>query len=56
MMGVVLLGGVLWTGLRNVHRRLLADDYVAGNVDGNIFKTFGIAYALAYRLHILFIT
>jgi O-antigen ligase len=49
--GVVLLGGVLWTALRNARRRLLAAHETTGNLDDSIFQTFGIAYILAYLFY-----
>jgi O-antigen ligase len=51
VVGLVLLGGVLWTGLRNARRRLLADQYTIGNLDGSLLHTFGIAYILAYLVY-----
>ena len=50
-MGLALLGGVLWTGLRNARRRLLAPQYTIGNVDDSLLQTFGIAYILAYLFY-----
>ena len=51
MVGVALLGGVLWTGLRNARRRLgLAHD-TTGNLDDSLFQTFAMAYILAYLLY-----
>jgi len=51
MVGLALLGGVLWTGLRNARRRLRATHYKTGNVDDSLFRTFAIAYILAYLLY-----
>ena len=51
LVGLALLGGVLWTALRNARRRLLAAEYTAGNLDDGLFQTFGIAYILAYLLY-----
>jgi exopolysaccharide production protein ExoQ len=51
LVGLVLLGGVLWTALRNARRRLLAADYTTGNLNDSLFQTFGIAYILAYLLY-----
>jgi O-antigen ligase len=52
VVGLVLLGGVLWTGLRNARRRLAgAAHYKTGNVDDSLFETFAIAYILAYLLY-----
>jgi O-antigen ligase len=51
VVGLALLGGVLWTGLRNARRRLRATHYRTGNLDDSLFQTFGIAYILAYLLY-----
>jgi len=51
LVGLALLGGVLWTGLRNARRRLLAAHDTTGNVDDSLFQTFGIAYIVAYLLY-----
>jgi exopolysaccharide production protein ExoQ len=52
LVGLALLGGVLWTGLRNARRRLLrAGHYATGNLDHSLFRTFGIAYICAYLLY-----
>src|SRR5262249_21398569 len=52
VVGLALLGGVLWTGLRNARRRLVgAAHYKTGNVDDSLFETFAIAYILAYLLY-----
>jgi exopolysaccharide production protein ExoQ len=51
VVGLALLGGVLWTGLRNARRRLRATHYRTGNVDDSLFETFAIAYILAYLLY-----
>ena len=51
VVGLVLLGGVLWTGLRNARRRLRAPQYTTGNPDDSLFQTFGIAYILAYLIY-----
>ena len=51
VVGVALLGGVLWTALRNARRRLLAAHYTTGNLDDSLFQTFGIAYILAYLVY-----
>ena len=51
MVGVALLGGVLWTALRNARRRLLAAHYTTGNLDDSLFQTFGIAYIFAYLVY-----
>jgi exopolysaccharide production protein ExoQ len=48
LIGIELLGGVLWTGLRNAKRRLLATHYETGILDNRLFQTFGIAYMIAY--------
>ena len=51
MVGVTLLGALLWTGLRNAGRRLgLAHD-TTGNADDSLFETFAIAYILAYLVY-----
>lgn len=51
MVGVTLLGALLWTGLRNAGRRLgLAHD-TTGNGDDRLFETFAIAYILAYLVY-----
>ena len=44
VVGLALLGGVLWTGLRNARRRLRAAHYTSGNLDDSLFQTFGMAY------------
>lgn len=51
VVGLALLGGVLWTGLRNARRRLFAAHYEIGNPDDSLFQTFGIAYILAYLIY-----
>jgi len=52
VVGLALLGGVLWTGLRNARRRLVgAAHYTTGNPDDSLFRTFAIAYILAYLLY-----
>ena len=51
MVGLALLGGVLWTGLRNARRRLRAAHYTAGNLDDRLYQTFAIAYILAYLFY-----
>jgi O-antigen ligase len=51
LVGLTLLGGVLWTGLRNARRRLHAGSYETGNLDDSIFQTFTIAYIVAYLLY-----
>jgi exopolysaccharide production protein ExoQ len=51
IVGLALLGGVLWTALRNVRRRLDAADYEAGNLDDSVFRTFATAYVLAYLVY-----
>ena len=51
VVGLALLGGVLWTALRNARRRLRAANYTTGNPDDGLFQTFGIAYILAYLLY-----
>jgi O-antigen ligase len=51
VVGLALLGGVLWTGLRNARRRLLSVQYTIGNLDDSLFQTFGIAYIVAYLVY-----
>ena len=51
MIGVALLGGVLWTGLRNTRRRLTAPDFAAAGPDDRTYQTFGMAYVPAYLLY-----
>jgi exopolysaccharide production protein ExoQ len=51
VVGLALLGGVLWTGLRNARRRLLAAQYAIGNLDDSVFRTLGVAYILAYLVY-----
>ena len=51
LVGLALLGGVLWTGLRNTRRRLHAADYTAGNLDDSLYRTFALAYILAYLVY-----
>src|SRR5206468_12602379 len=51
LVGLALLGGVLWTGLRNTRRRLHAADYTAGNLDDSLYRTFALAYILAYFIY-----
>jgi O-antigen ligase len=51
LVGLALLGGMLWTGLRNARRRLRASQYTIGNLDDSVLQTFGIAYILAYLLY-----
>jgi O-antigen ligase len=50
LVGLALLGGVLWTGLRNARRRLLSAHYETGNLADSL-HTFGIAYILAYLIY-----
>lgn len=51
VVGLILLGGVLWTGLRNARRRVQAVNYTTGNVDDSLFETFAIAFIVAYLLY-----
>jgi O-antigen ligase len=51
MIGVALLGGVLWTGLRNTRRRLTAPDFAAAGPDERTYQTFGMAYVPAYLIY-----
>jgi exopolysaccharide production protein ExoQ len=51
VVGVALLGGVLWTGLRNARRRLLAAYDATGNLDDSIYQICGIVYILAYLVY-----
>jgi exopolysaccharide production protein ExoQ len=51
MVGVGLLVGVLWTGMRNARRRLLAATATADNPDDTLFRSFGMAYILAYLVY-----
>jgi len=51
VVGVALLGAVLWTGLRNAGRRLRAAHDTTGNADDSLFRTFAIAYILAYLVY-----
>jgi exopolysaccharide production protein ExoQ len=51
VVGLALLGGVLWTGLRKARRRLLAGQHASGNLDDSVLETFGMAYILAYLLY-----
>jgi O-antigen ligase len=51
LIGVALLGGVLWTGLRNTRRRLAAADFAAAGPDDRIYQTFGMAFVPAYILY-----
>jgi exopolysaccharide production protein ExoQ len=51
IVGLALLCGVLWTGLRNARRRLHDPDYTSGNLDDGLFQTFAIAYVVAYLLY-----
>lgn len=48
LVGVALLIGVLWTGIRNARRRLLA---ALGGLDDTLFQSFGMAYILAYFVY-----
>jgi O-antigen ligase len=50
VVGLVLLACVLWTGLRNARRRL-TPTVATGNLDENVFQTFGMAYVLAYLIY-----
>jgi O-antigen ligase len=50
VVGLVLLGCVLWTGLRNARRRL-TPTVATGNLDDSLFQTFGMAYVLAYLIY-----
>ena len=51
MIGVALLGGVLWTGLRNTRRRLTAPVFAAAGPDDRTYQTFGMAYVPAYLIY-----
>jgi hypothetical protein len=51
LVGLALLGGVLWTALRNSRRRLLDAYYATGNLDDSLYQTFGIAYIFAYLFY-----
>jgi O-antigen ligase len=51
LVGVALLGGVLWTGLRNARRRLGIAHDATGNGDDSLFSTFAIAYIVAYLFY-----
>lgn len=48
MVGLVLLGGVIWSGLRNARRRLRASDVTNATPDDGVFRMFAMAYILAY--------
>jgi O-antigen ligase len=51
VVGVALLGAVLWTGLRNAGRRLRVAHNTTGNADDSLFRTFAMAYILAYLVY-----
>lgn len=51
LIGVMLLSGVLWTGLRRARARLSALVSVGIGRDEETFRTFGMAYAAAYLLY-----
>jgi O-antigen ligase len=51
MIGVALLGGVLWTGLRNTRHRLTVPVFAAAGPDDRTYQTFGMAYMVAYLLY-----
>jgi exopolysaccharide production protein ExoQ len=51
VVGLALLGGLLWTGLRNARRRLDVAHYTTGNLDDRVFQTFAVAYIPAYLLY-----
>jgi exopolysaccharide production protein ExoQ len=49
--GVALLAGMLWTGLRNARRRLRAPSDSADEAEDSLFRNSGIAYILAYLVY-----
>jgi O-antigen ligase len=50
LIGVLLIAGVLWTGLRRAGARVRSSSRHDGR-DEAIFRTFGFAYAVAYLLY-----
>ncbi len=51
MIGLILLIGILISGLRNTRARLMLNDSYEHDRDYAVFATFGIAYVLAYLLY-----
>ena len=51
MVGAALLGGMLWTGLRNARRRLSGGHYRTENPNDSLYQTFAMAYIPAYLLY-----
>jgi exopolysaccharide production protein ExoQ len=51
LIGVCLVGGVLWSGLRTMRGRIGASVSVGETHDDRIFGTFGIAYGVAYLIY-----
>jgi exopolysaccharide production protein ExoQ len=51
LVGVALLGGVLWTGLRNTRSRLADPDFEAAGLNARTYQTFGSAFLSAYLLY-----
>jgi exopolysaccharide production protein ExoQ len=51
VVGLALLGGVLWGALRKARRSVLAAQYTGENLEDSVLQTFGIAYILAYLLY-----
>lgn len=51
LVGLCLLTGVLWTGVRKLRARLTSALAESVNNDDRIVAAFGVAYAMAYPLY-----
>jgi O-antigen ligase len=51
LIGVCLIAGVLWRGLRTMRSRVAASFSISETHSGRIFGTFGMAYSVAYLFY-----
>jgi exopolysaccharide production protein ExoQ len=51
LIGVAILCGVLWTGLRNTQRRMTAPVLATTGLDERTYQTFGMAFVPMYILY-----
>ena len=51
LIGVCLIAGVLWRGLRTMQSRVAASDSMPATHNDRIFGAFGMAYGAAYLFY-----
>src|SRR5437762_5449226 len=51
LIGLLLIGGVLWTGLSKMRSKVTASLSMPATRDDEILRTFGMAYGVAYLLY-----